>query len=360
MSIQNKTHDIYKPIELTVVSKKWTLQEIEKLRIFASDVIPVPDVVLKFGDKIIATRKNIFGVTGKAKVGKTFLMTLLNSAVLQKGVFQNTLQSFLKDGKDEIAYFDTEQSPYHVSLVMQRIYKMVGEKVVKLRMINLDAIATEERKEIIETYIYANPKIALVVIDGVADLLYGVNDEIAATKLADDLRRWATQCDVAIGYVLHQNPSDNDKMRGHLGTILMNKSETVIKISTAKDDESIKLVETTQTRNAKPDNWSFEILDGMPIIMEQVYELPSSGRPKTKVLSDIDRQTLLNEIYSKDKNGLGFSYTVLLERIKTLHIEKFGAIGDTKIKEIITYSKDMNWITQDKPKGNYIQQPWIL
>jgi len=98
-----------------VVEKKMVLSEILKYRILPSDEIPKPDAVLFFNNQMVMSRQNISCVTGKAKVGKTFLMTLINEAILHKGEFQGVLSSYLPKGKDKIIYIDTEQSKYHIS-----------------------------------------------------------------------------------------------------------------------------------------------------------------------------------------------------------------------------------------------------
>lgn len=342
------------PTNGEIAIKKVSIDEINsKYRIKHTDEVKPPDVVLSIGGKIVSTRKNIFGITGKAKVGKSFLMTLINSIVLKKGEM-GTLSSYLPKGKDKIAYIDTEQSAYHIQLMLLRVNKIVEEhKMDNLFMYNLDSVPTSERYNYVETIVNDLQGVGLVIIDGIADLVKSVNDEIIACDIADTLRRWATINDIAIGYVLHQNPTQNEKMRGHLGTVLMNKSETVIQISSSKEDESVKLVETTQTRNAKPDNWSFEIIDGMPVIQDVCYEQPKAGRKVQKALKNFEKYGMLSEIFVGVYKGNGIGYSVLMERLKEIHLEKHGTIGDVKIKELIKYCKEMTWIVQDGSRGNY-------
>ena len=337
------------------VKKKVSLLDIEKYRIRHTDEMPLPDTVLSFGGQVVSTRKNIFGITGKAKVGKSFLMTLINGAVLKKGE-TGVLASYLPKGKDRILYIDTEQSDYHVSLVVKRIKDIAEEnRMDNLLMYAFDSVPTQSRYDYTEFLIENTPNIGLVIIDGIADLVKTVNDEIIACDMVDTLRRWATVNDIAIGYVLHQNPSDNAKMRGHLGTVLMNKSETVIQISSSKEDESVKLVETTQTRNKKPDNWSFEILDGTPVIMDECYTEPKIGRKPQPTLKNYEKYNILLEVFasvpSAKTNGIG--YTVLTEMVQENHIEKHGPMGTSKAKEIMKYFKEMKWISNDVPRGNY-------
>ena len=335
--------------ENPIKEKKLSLEDIEKYRVRHTDEVPKPDVVLSIGGQIVSTRKNIFGISGKAKVGKSFLMTLINSIVLKKGEM-GVLESYLPKGKDKILYFDTEQSLYHVSLMLNRVKKIVEErKMDNLLMYAFDSLRTDDRYEYVKFLINNIEGVGLVIIDGVADLVKSVNDEVMAVDLADTLRRLATERDVAIGYVLHQNPSDNVKMRGHLGTVLMNKSETVIQISTSKEDESVKLVDTLQTRNKKPENWSFEIIDGQPVIMDEVFEEKPKGRIKVKQLTDDERKNILAVIYSDVRKDLGLGYTVLVEKVREVH----GNLGVTSAKEMVKYCKEMGWIANDGSRSNY-------
>jgi uncharacterized protein YbaR (Trm112 family) len=346
---------MFEPIQIEKIpEEKFDPRLIENYRVKHTDEVSPPDVVLFVSGQMVATRKNIFGITGKAKVGKTFLMTLINSVVLKKNEL-GVLSSYLPKGKDKILYIDTEQSEWHVSKVMQRINKLIESKRIEnLLMYSFDAVPTSQRWQYTEWLICNNPEVGLVIIDGIADLVKSVNDEIIACDTADWMRRMATINDVAIGYVLHQNPSDSAKMRGHLGTVLMNKSETVIQISSSKENEAIKLVQTTQTRNKKPEDWSFEIIDGIPVIMDQCYTEPVAGRKKTKVLTDLEKYDLLLECYRYEKE---IGYTVLTEKMRKNYIEKFGEIGINSIKEILKYCKEMNFLTQDRPKSGYVLQP---
>ena len=353
---------MFQEIPLTgeaTIEKKLSLDDILKYRILPSDEVPKPDAVLFFNQQMVMSRQNISCVTGKAKVGKTFLMTLINEAILHKGEFQGVLSSYLPKQKDKVIYIDTEQSRYHISLILQRIKSVISnEKIENVLMFNFDALSTEKRRNAVETLLYGMNDVGVCIIDGIADLVYDTNDIRESANMVDDLRKWATERDIHIINVLHQNPSQSEKMRGHLGTILTNKSETVIQISSSKEDESVKLVETLATRNKKPDNWSFEIIDGIPTIQNECYQEPKAGRKVQKVLKDYEKYTILNEIFVGFYKSTGIGYGVLSERIREIYIEKHGSIGVNALKEFITYCREMNWIVQDKPKSNYFIHPF--
>lgn len=347
------------PLITVVEDKKVSIDDILKFRVLPGKDVPKPDPVLFFDEVMVMSRKNISCVKGKAKVGKSFLMTLINSAILHKGEFQDKLRSYLPKGKDKIIYIDTEQSEYHISLILKRIQRVVSdEKLENLMMFNFDSIGTENRRKYVEQLIYEIDGVGMVIIDGIADLVFDTNDLRESNVMADDLRMWATQRDIHITCVLHENPGTSDKMRGHLGTVLTNKSETVLQISTAKEDDSVKLVNATDTRNKKPESWSFEIIDGQPEIQGSCYEPPKVGRPEMKVLADYQKYELLNIIYSEIPNSEGYGATVLSEKMKEAYISKYGKIGINNLRELINYCKEMDWVVQDKKGANFFLYPF--
>lgn len=330
----------------------------EQYRIRHTDKIGVPDVVLYMNGKIIATRKNVFAITGKAKAGKTYLLSLILKAVLEKGE-SNVFSSFLPKEKDNILFFDTEQSDFHIHIILNRIAKMgVEDKMPKLLSYSTRVMRKEDRRAFIEQMILETPNIGLVVIDGIADLIQGVNNEDAAETMFEDLSIWSVKADVSIGFVLHQNPSDSSKMRGHLGTIATNKCETALQVASDKDIDSIKIVDTTASRNAKPEPFSFEISeDGTPVIMNELYVAPSEKK-RTVQLTDVDRYGILIEVFvGYDVTGL--SYGIMKENIRFSYVEKYGAVGENKINDLIKYCKEKNWLVMpDGPKTNYHLYPF--
>ena len=84
-----------------------------------------PPVVLRVDEAIIGTLGNFSVSTGKAKAKKTFNVCALVAAALINGQVLEYRASF-PESKRDILYFDTEQSPYHSQLVMQRILSLAG------------------------------------------------------------------------------------------------------------------------------------------------------------------------------------------------------------------------------------------
>ena len=75
-----------------------------------------------------------------------------------------------------------------------------------LKFSHLRAIADpNERREIIRYAIYHTPNVGLVVIDGIRDLMFDINNSTEATKLVGDLMQWISEQNIHIQTVLHLN-----------------------------------------------------------------------------------------------------------------------------------------------------------
>ena len=129
--------------------------------IHVTDEFSFPPVVLQAGETIIGTLGNFSVSTGKAKAKKTFNVSAIVAAAL---IYEKVLeyQASFPENKRTILYFDTEQSPYHCQLVMQRILRLAKLPIAKepqnLKFSHLRAIADpNERREIISVQSLTNP-----------------------------------------------------------------------------------------------------------------------------------------------------------------------------------------------------------
>ena len=129
--------------------------------IHVTDEFSFPPVVLQAGEAIIGTLGNFSVSTGKAKAKKTFNVSAIVAAALINGKVLEYQASF-PESKRTILYFDTEQSPYHCQLVMQRILRLaklpIDKEPQNLKFSHLRAIADpNERREIISVQSLTNP-----------------------------------------------------------------------------------------------------------------------------------------------------------------------------------------------------------
>lgn len=167
-------------------------------------------------------------------------------------------------------------------------------------------------------------KPAMVIIDGIADLIYNYNDPIESQLIVNNLAALASEYDCAIVTVMHQNKSkENTAMKGHLGTILYQKACDVFSVTKV---ESLFVCSHTVSRHSNAPDFYFVIEEGVPA-------LPS--REQTPLVQGIINGTT----GSKGKWGRPAKFKSSLgeEDVEEL----FGDNESLGSKEIITAIQDM-------------------
>lgn len=229
------------------------------------------DSPLLFSDKKntalkIATLGNFSTWIGKAKSRKTFLISMFVAAALKGGRFQNQIHAEFPEGKRRVLVFDTEQGSNDVIRVKRRIAKLADKDNQFMRehikVFALRALAPKERLEEIEKMLAKHKGYGLVVIDGIRDLVSSINDEDQATMVSSKLLRWTQEYQIHIMGVLHMNKGDRNA-RGHLGTELVNKSESVISVT--KDNDTTSTVDPENMRGKEFRPFTFSVDEnGLP------------------------------------------------------------------------------------------------
>lgn len=340
-------------------------KQLAKFKVNVNDEVPMPEIVLSFCDvngynrRMVMTRENISCVTAQAKVGKTFLIKLIVSAVLKKETFQNRLLSELPEGRDKILYIDTEQSKYHVKLALSHIKELIGDEndhlLQRISVYQFDAISTPKRYEYVRWLIY-NTKPDFVIIDGISDLSLNTNDLKESDELVTNLRIWATENNCHICNVIHQNPNDiQTKMKGHLGTKLQDKSEIVIGVSVDKENENNRIVQSLASRNRKPEPFEFTITEtGLPEINQsEVTDNKLQGKKASKTdKPNHELYQILTTIYSKEENVSSYRHGEMISNI-VLNYEKIfkEKIGDSVAKRLLVKFLDDEWVLKSNDNG---------
>jgi hypothetical protein len=97
---------------------------------------------------------------------------------------------------------------------------------------------------------YEHGGIHMVVIDGIADLLNGVNDEESSVKLIEELFRTAAIYNTCIICVVHMAPSGM-KLRGHLGSEVQRKAAGILLIE-KETNVNCSVVKALKVRDGSP------------------------------------------------------------------------------------------------------------
>ncbi len=338
-------------------------------KIHLGDVYPLPPLALTFssGDKFLpfGTLGNFSLVTGKAKSKKTFLMCILLAACTGKRVFENTIKCHLGSDKLRKLVFDTEQSKYHVWRTLTRIAKVSGvDSLPDIEVYSLREFTPQERTKVIEYALTeGNPlqDIGIVVIDGIRDLILDINDPKEATDISTKLMRWTTLAHTHIVTVLHQNKGDNNA-RGHVGTELVNKAESVISVTRDEKNKDISLVAPEDSRDKEFDSFAFGINEeGLPEILAD-YETTGTG-DKKKAFFDpyLIQPTMHHEVLSKVfKVAPSFNRPNIISELKTAWRAYGQNFGDNKARDLVAYYSQMGWMSNEGPAGKpavYIYKP---
>lgn len=331
-----------------------------KYKIDVNEVIPLPQIAWSLtntkseGEAILGTLGDFGLIIGKAKSRKSFFISIAVSTALGNDFILGRFKSYLPPDKNEVLYFDTEQSKYYVQKAVKRICTQIEQPEPKnLHAFHLRSLAPSERLQFIETEIYSNDKIGFVVIDGIKDLITSINDESEATMVTSKLLKWTEERNICLVTVLHQNKSDNNA-RGHIGTELINKAQTVLSVTKAENDSNISIVEPLQCRDIEPEIFAFEINEfGIPIIAENFEIRTETNKNKFDVtnIEDFKKYQLLTEVFSK---GESFSYGKLVEQLQIAYKKQFtNSIGINRTKLLITDCSNNGWLKQEKDKAPY-------
>jgi len=240
-------------------------------QIRATDTYETPPQIIWIDNSTIATLGNFSASTGKAKSKKTFNVSALVAASLAGRQVLN-YRAHLPEGKRRILYVDTEQSRFHCHTVLERILRLAGLPT-KTDNENLDFICLREytpavRIEVIDYALRQNKGYGLVIIDGIRDLMLDINSTGESVEVINKMMEWSSRYDLHIHCVLHLNKGDNN-VRGHIGTEMGNKAETVLVISKSNDNPSVSEVHALHIREKEFKPFAFTVDDnGLPVIAE--------------------------------------------------------------------------------------------
>lgn len=221
----------------------------EHLRISATKPISRPRTILAINGFQIATPGNIVAISGAPKVGKTAITGLiLSGAICTSNGYDGSAQIEIGGNayRKAVIGIDCEQSLYHH-------YRNLEQGILKRARIerepenfysyNIRQLLLSDYRQFTDGIFKAanetHSGIHLAVIDGVADYISSVNDEAEANAILEYFAHLAIKYDTAIFLVVHLNPN-SDKERGHLGSQLQRKCESVL---TIKKDGDVSVLE---------------------------------------------------------------------------------------------------------------------
>jgi hypothetical protein len=229
-----------------------------------------PPTIITINGQSCMTAGSFSVIIGRAKARKGFFVGSITAAAASGSCTIDGIKGNFNDGKTGVLYFDTEQGAYWGHKAHNRIIKAIGIDLPNNMLYSdLQQHTPAERLKIIETAILERNDISVVVIDGIRDLISSINDESQATEMTSYILRWCATKKIHVVCILHQNKNDLNA-RGHIGSELINKAETVISVTKEKEDW-VSTVKQEYCRDREFNFFSFCVDDDdLPRLTDQV------------------------------------------------------------------------------------------
>ena len=205
---------------------KWSVSSSWASTVFDYTVqAPNPSPLISINGTGIISRENLAVLTGRPKTCKTtFLTAIIASCLSGKEILSIKSLPYVS-----ILLTDTEQSAFHLSKQCDRVFRLGGLEKAKrhdFTVLGLRSYEPTERFRLITEAVDAK-KPDLIIIDGAADLIEDTNNLESSEKLVSNLLTMASKYNCGLITIVHSNPS-SDKVRGHLGSCLERKAESII------------------------------------------------------------------------------------------------------------------------------------
>ena len=206
---------------------------------FTKPVPEKPEFNIFIDNKGISLPGSLISVYGLPKSRKSIFLAMIVSSMLSKEqkFGEGFINSTINNG--QIIWFDTEQSEIELKYFQDNVIKMAGltkkdASYIKKRykVFNLRPFDEIDRLVMIDEILMSGEykNIKSVIIDGIADLMYNVNDLEMSKKLVTRLLYWADTLQIPIFTALHTN-KDGVDATGSLGGFLNKKASYTVKVS---------------------------------------------------------------------------------------------------------------------------------
>jgi hypothetical protein len=325
-----------------------------RARLNVTDTFEQPPVALSLvqdqRESIISTLGNISTIIGKAKSRKTYFVSLLAGLFLRNGEILPTapqLRATLPPDKRSVLYVDTEQGRFHALKVLRRIVRIAGlpedQQPENLHYLSLRPYNPDQRLQVIGYALEQLNNIGVIVIDGSRDLVFDINAPTEATTAVNQLMRWTDDLQVHLINIIHQNKNDLHA-RGHLGSELINKSESVISIE--KDDDQ-SIIKSLQLRDRDFADMAFMVDENdCPYLLES-YQ---AAEPVNKYNDPADQpdtmhQNLLEYVFEAEDN---FTFNKFCDAIQKQAARFDIQLGNHKARNWAKYYTDKGLVESAK------------
>ena len=284
--------------------------KLKKDRITVDKELPPMEFLLKLFDVPCCPRGELVAFTGKAKSGKTFVMSMMMAAAAASEVLAFHRATF---EPLQVLWIDTEQSDQSTQDILRnRIVPMVcgeGDSFPE-HLYDIFNIRTESWTERLPLLMAAidlcHPD--LVILDGVRDLVDDINNGQLAHEVTERLMKIAQQARCCIVCVIHQNKAAEDRtLRGSIGTELTNKAFEVYECEKLPSRTFV----VTQKLTRK-----YDIVDALYFTVDDRGLPRQVGAPTSNSMkAKLSKEDVIKIFTDALKGGVMLSYKELQQRV---------------------------------------------
>ena len=277
--------------------KQISITELLAKRSYNPNYIPNKEnIVFTISGKHVGSLQNFCVYSGLPKAGKsTYIAALISSAFVPYDVFSMKLH--LPTDRRKLCYFDTESSDYDF---FRQINKIKGFCEMSILPDWFNAYQVREDgsgliRRMIETYLDANPDCAVIIIDGLLDLLVNYNDEKESSLLTKWLKKITKIYNVLLVTVLHQSKS-NLSTTGHIGSASDRFAQSTLDI--VKEKEKNAYVLTSRFMRSDSDFDPITLINFNGVFQQVETEHKTTVSKKATDLPDTESRSLCFQIIS--------------------------------------------------------------
>lgn len=219
---------------------------------------PIVDskVAYRLGEVIVSTAGNLTNIVSKAGAGKSGTLDAMLAAAMKDRDAEADCLGFTADNMEglPLLHFDTEQSAADYQRLLHRSLRRSLQKEFPpwFASYHLTGKTPMEGREIVRGVIKRAARkwggIFAILIDGWGDLVVDPNDTEECFPFVAEMHALAIRHNCSIIGVLHLNPG-TEKSRGHLGSQLERKAESVLQLE-KDDDTEVTAIFSTKKRGA--------------------------------------------------------------------------------------------------------------
>ena len=190
------------------------------------------------------------------------------------------------------------------------------------------------------------------MIDGIRDLAHDINSPGESTDLITKLMQWTDERKIHIHTVLHLNKGD-DNTRGHLGTELNNKAETVLQITKDDFDRDISFVAAMHIRDRDFEPFAFRINDdALPELVEN-YQPRQSGAAKSFDYAEVCEAKHREALQLLFSEADLVSYSSLIGKLQNSYAAIGHSFGINKAKQLKVFLENKRMILKEEKFYRY-------